>query len=332
MENRPEERRSGRRPGRSSSWATLWPSGGFSPSWRGWWWEPPRPCSSWPWEKAAPGWAPWEPGAFPCCPWASGAATPLVRLLAPGAAGHGTEKVIEAIHRQGGRISLKVVPVKLVATVVTLACGGSAGKEGPCAQIGAGLMSAPGGVPPLRRGGSEETGGVRHLRRLRRGVRYSRGGGGVRPGGALRGADVLRRAAPLLPVGITATLTALALGGAPLQPPGRGHPGPLRRERGGGPWGRGVFFGLVALGHIELLQRTERRFRELPLSPPGSSPSSEGGSCWRRACCWGAATWDWGRRPSMRPFGESRFPLMAFLFKVPLHGGDPLLRGQRGAW
>lgn len=34
-----------------------------------------------------------------------------------------------------------VVPVKLVATVITIAAGGSAGKEGPCAQIGAGLSS-----------------------------------------------------------------------------------------------------------------------------------------------------------------------------------------------
>lgn len=69
------------------------------------------------------------------------ASTALVRWLAPDAAGHGTEKVIEAVHQRMGRIPLAVVPVKLVATVVTLAGGGSAGKEGPCAQIGAGLAS-----------------------------------------------------------------------------------------------------------------------------------------------------------------------------------------------
>ena len=33
------------------------------------------------------------------------------------------------------------MPVKLVATVITIAIGGSAGKEGPCAQIGAGTAS-----------------------------------------------------------------------------------------------------------------------------------------------------------------------------------------------
>jgi H+/Cl- antiporter ClcA len=61
--------------------------------------------------------------------------------LAPEAAGHGTEKVIEAVHLRSGRINPVVVPIKLLATVVTLCIGGSAGKEGPCAQIGAGLAS-----------------------------------------------------------------------------------------------------------------------------------------------------------------------------------------------
>lgn len=70
----------------------------------------------------------------------------LVTWLAPDAAGHGTEKVIEAVHQRMGKIPLMVVPVKLVVTVITLAGGGSAGKEGPCAQIGAGLASAFGGL------------------------------------------------------------------------------------------------------------------------------------------------------------------------------------------
>ncbi|HNX68268.1 MAG TPA: chloride channel protein [Candidatus Omnitrophota bacterium] len=65
----------------------------------------------------------------------------LVKYLAPDAEGHGTEKVIEAIHKSSGKIKAAVVPVKLVATIITLALGGSAGKEGPCAQIGAGLAS-----------------------------------------------------------------------------------------------------------------------------------------------------------------------------------------------
>jgi H+/Cl- antiporter ClcA len=88
------------------------------------------------------GWLPYQ-YTLPVALFASSA---LVRYLAPDAAGHGTEKVIEAVHQRMGKIPFKVVPVKLVATIITLASGGSAGKEGPCAQIGAGLASAFGGL------------------------------------------------------------------------------------------------------------------------------------------------------------------------------------------
>jgi len=65
----------------------------------------------------------------------------IIKFLAPDAEGHGTEKVIEAIHKNDGIIKVAVVPVKLIATIITIALGGSAGKEGPCAQIGAGIAS-----------------------------------------------------------------------------------------------------------------------------------------------------------------------------------------------
>jgi H+/Cl- antiporter ClcA len=65
----------------------------------------------------------------------------IVKYLAPEAEGHGTERVIEAVHKRWGKIKAAVVPGKLAATVITIASGGSAGKEGPCAQIGAGLSS-----------------------------------------------------------------------------------------------------------------------------------------------------------------------------------------------
>ena len=74
------------------------------------------------------------PVALPLCVW-------LVRTFAPTAQGHGTEAVITAIHNRSGRIDLSVAPVKLLATVLTLAFGGSVGKEGPCAQIGASITS-----------------------------------------------------------------------------------------------------------------------------------------------------------------------------------------------
>ncbi len=66
----------------------------------------------------------------------------LVKTFAPGAKGHGTEKVISAVHNDAGKIDVKVIPIKLFATIVTIFSGGSVGKEGPGAQIGAGFASA----------------------------------------------------------------------------------------------------------------------------------------------------------------------------------------------
>jgi H+/Cl- antiporter ClcA len=67
--------------------------------------------------------------------------TMLINYLAPQSKGHGTEKVIEAVHKRSGKIDAKVIPVKLFTTIITIACGGSVGKEGPSGQIGAGLAS-----------------------------------------------------------------------------------------------------------------------------------------------------------------------------------------------
>lgn len=66
----------------------------------------------------------------------------MIKLMAPDARGHGTEKILEAIHKRSGKINFKVVPVKLIATIITIGSGGSAGKEGPAAQIGSGLASS----------------------------------------------------------------------------------------------------------------------------------------------------------------------------------------------
>jgi H+/Cl- antiporter ClcA len=82
-----------------------------------------------------------HPYSFLALPAAMALSALVVKYLAPDAEGHGTEKVIEAIHKHGARIKPMVVPVKVAATLVTLAAGGSVGKEGPCAQIGAGIAS-----------------------------------------------------------------------------------------------------------------------------------------------------------------------------------------------
>jgi H+/Cl- antiporter ClcA len=82
-----------------------------------------------------------HPHYFLLLPLALALSSYITKYLAPEAEGHGTEKVIEAVHRHDGYIKAIVVPIKLITTVITLACGGSAGKEGPCAQIGGGLAS-----------------------------------------------------------------------------------------------------------------------------------------------------------------------------------------------
>ena len=63
----------------------------------------------------------------------------LVYRFAPEAAGHGTDAAIRAYHREGGRIRWQTPIIKLLASALTLGSGGSAGREGPIAQIGAGF-------------------------------------------------------------------------------------------------------------------------------------------------------------------------------------------------
>lgn len=64
-----------------------------------------------------------------------------VKYLAPAAEGHGANKVIELVHKTSGKIKAVFVPVEFITTWLTISAGGSAGKEGPSAQIGAGLAS-----------------------------------------------------------------------------------------------------------------------------------------------------------------------------------------------
>ncbi len=65
----------------------------------------------------------------------------LTTKVSPEAQGHGTERVIQAIHQRDGLMNPRVIPTKLLATIVTIASGGSAGNIGPCAQIGSGICS-----------------------------------------------------------------------------------------------------------------------------------------------------------------------------------------------
>ncbi len=63
----------------------------------------------------------------------------LVFSLAPEAEGHGTDAVIAAYHDRKGKIRYRVPIIKTLASAITIGSGGSGGREGPIAQIGAGF-------------------------------------------------------------------------------------------------------------------------------------------------------------------------------------------------
>jgi len=65
----------------------------------------------------------------------------IVYTFAPEAEGHGTDAAIEAYHQKRGMIRPIVPFIKMVASAITLGTGGSGGREGPIAQIGAGFGS-----------------------------------------------------------------------------------------------------------------------------------------------------------------------------------------------
>jgi CIC family chloride channel protein len=65
----------------------------------------------------------------------------LVFRFAPEAEGHGTDAMIESFHRKKGIVRKRVPIIKTIASAITIGSGGSAGKEGPIAQIGSGFAS-----------------------------------------------------------------------------------------------------------------------------------------------------------------------------------------------
>ncbi|NOX62704.1 MAG: CBS domain-containing protein [Chloroflexi bacterium] len=70
----------------------------------------------------------------------------LIYKWAAEAKGHGVPEVMEAMALRGGRIRPIVAVIKILASSFTIGSGGSAGREGPIVQIGAGLGSTLGQV------------------------------------------------------------------------------------------------------------------------------------------------------------------------------------------
>ena len=65
----------------------------------------------------------------------------IVFAIAPEAEGHGTDAGIDAYHNKGGNVRSRVPLVKAISSALTIGSGGSGGREGPIAQIGAGFGS-----------------------------------------------------------------------------------------------------------------------------------------------------------------------------------------------
>lgn len=66
----------------------------------------------------------------------------LIYFVAPEAAGVGTDAAIKAFHRGGANIRARIPALKLLTSAITIGTGGTSGREGPIAQIGAGAGSA----------------------------------------------------------------------------------------------------------------------------------------------------------------------------------------------
>ncbi len=75
----------------------------------------------------------------------------IIYTFAPEAEGHGTDSAIASYHQHQGYMRPIVPIVKIIASALTIGSGGSGGREGPIAQIGAGFGSALAGLLRLRR-------------------------------------------------------------------------------------------------------------------------------------------------------------------------------------
>ncbi|MGH2496859.1 MAG: chloride channel protein [Ktedonobacteraceae bacterium] len=88
-----------------------------------------------------PLWAAARPWLLPLVTAAGGLISGIIIFnFAPEAEGHGTDAAISAFH-QGKSIRARIPLIKLVASAITIGSGGSAGREGPAAQISAGFGS-----------------------------------------------------------------------------------------------------------------------------------------------------------------------------------------------
>lgn len=173
---------------------------------------------------------------------------------------------VQAVHDFRGLIPLRIAPVKMVASIFTIAVGGSAGRVGPCAQIGAALMS----------GISTSAGFNERDRRKLVVCGISSGFAsvfGTPVAGAVFGLEVLFMGQMLYDVllpsfvsSIVSYHTALFLG-IPYKVAAFVEIPAFTPSVLGIVILAGVFFGFVSLFHIEMLASLERLAKKIPLGP-----------------------------------------------------------------
>lgn len=191
---------------------------------------------------------------------------PIIHKVAPETKGHGVPEVMEAIFTGRGRIRARIATVKVLVSSTTIGSGGSAGREGPIAQIGASLGSSLGQLFKLT---------SRDIRLLTIcGVAAGIGGTFNAPlGGMLFGLEVVFRhytqvsAIPVLLAGIVGTSVATVfLGLSPLCPAFTMKP--FVYSIGEIPFYLmlGLVFGVVAFLWVRAFYSFEELFDRLPMS------------------------------------------------------------------
>jgi len=65
----------------------------------------------------------------------------LVNILAPETRGHGIPEVMKAIAIKGGKMRFMTIPVKMLASALSIGSGASVGREGPAVQVGSAFGS-----------------------------------------------------------------------------------------------------------------------------------------------------------------------------------------------
>ena len=221
--------------------------------------------------------------------------------------------VEEAIHERAGKLSLTAIPIRLISTIVTISCGGAVGKEGPCAQIGAGIMY---GISRILKLDEYD---------MKRVVICGTAAGisavfGTPITGAVFGVEILYVGQMfydvLLPAfigGIVSSMTASYWGAGHLPSfaivlPRLGADMVMLSIVSG------VFFGIVAMLHIECLEGTRNSFAKMK-APSWSKPVIGGGMLLLISLIFGDMYLGLGDETIAAALNGERIPLLAFAVK-----------------